>query len=203
MTADHLRDAAPRLAIVAAVLAFLYDVPHLFFDSNLAVASDHPLFVFHAVMGILTMIVLTVVLAGLVLRTEGRIAGALPAVAGGVTLAGLVLAAGGIWGEGLMIPYIADIEPHVFDAEVGGYLLGVIILGGLLLCSGWLLMAVLLRRADVLSKGPAIVLGLASVIALVPLPLTSFVLVAAIAAASQRLGDNAEPVAERRVVATA
>ena len=203
MTAATLRNAVPRLAVVAAVLGFLYDAPHLLFDANYAVASDHPLFIFHAVMGILMMVVLVVVLAGLLLRTEGRVTGPLPLVAGAVTLTGLVLAAGGTWGEGLMIPYLADIDPSVFADDVGGYLLAVIMLGGLLFCSGWLLMSVLLRRAELLTKGQAIALGAASVVALVPLPLTTFLVVAVLAAVTQRLAVAPASAVERPLVATA
>jgi hypothetical protein len=203
MTAATLRNAVPRLAVVAAVLGFLYDAPHLLFDANYAVASDHPLFIFHAVMGILMMVVLVVVLAGLLLRTEGRVTGPLPLVAGAVTLTGLVFAAGGTWGEGLMIPYLADIDPSVFADDVGGYLLAVIMLGDLLFCSGWLLMSVLLRRSEVLTKGSAIALGAASVVALVPLPLTTFLVVAVLAVVTQRLDVAPAPVVERPRVATA
>jgi len=203
MTVQSLRNAVPRLAVLAAVLAFFYDAPHLLFDSNHAVASDHPLYLFHAAMGILGMIVLTLVLAGLLVRAEGRLTGPLPAVAGLVTLTGLVMAAGGTWGEGFMVPYLADIDPTVFAGEVGGYLLAIIIAGGLLFCTGWLLMAVVLRRAEVLSKGQAIALGAGAVVALAPVPLTTFLFVCVLAAVTQKLHANATVGDERGVLAPA
>ncbi len=203
MTAESLRNAVPRLAIVAAILGLLYDAPHLLFDDNFAVASDHPLFKFHAVMGIAAFAVLAVVLVGLLLRIGDRKPGGLPLVAGATTLLGLFLVAGGTWGEGLMIPYLADIEPSVFDGEVGGYLLGVIIAGGLLFCTGWLLMAVALRRADLLTTGAAIAMGAGALVALVPLPLTTFVFVAALAVVTQRLQDAPAAAGRRSVLATA
>lgn len=205
MITDSLRSAVPKLALASGVTAFLYDAPHLFFDGNYAVASDHALFIPHAVFGIITFVLLALVLAGLLLRLEGRTTGRLAAVGGAVTLVGLFLVTGGTWGEGFMIPYLADIDPSVFGGDVGGYLLGVIALGGVLFCTGWLLVAVALRRADVLARTPATVLGGAALVALVPLPLTTFVFVAALAVVARRLDavSAAGAGASRRVPVTA
>lgn len=201
MTTQSLQRAVPRLAILAAVLAFLYDAPHLLFDSDYANASDHPLYIFHAAMGIAAIVVLALVLAGLLVRSDDRLRGGLPAVAGTVTLAGLVLVAGGTWGEGFMIPYLADIEPSVFADEVGGYLLGVIVAGGFTFSFGWLLTTVTLRRADLLSRNQALAIGAASVLALVPLPLTMFVFAGVLAAVAQRLHATVPAEATSRLLA--
>lgn len=193
MLTDPLRRNVPTFALASAVTAFLYDAPHLLFDGNLAVASDHLLFIPHAVFGIISFVLLALVLAGLLLRIEGRTTGPLASVGGVVTLLGLFLVTGGTWGEGLMVPYLADIEPSVFADEVGGYLLGAIVLGGVVFCIGWLLMSVVLRRAGILAKGPAMVLGGAALVALVPLPLTTFVFVAALAVVARRLDAATVP----------
>ena len=193
MITDSLRNGVPKLAAASAVTALLYDAPHLLFDANYAVASDHPLFIPHAAFGILTFVLLSLVLAGLLLRLEGRTTDRLAVVGGLVTLAGLFLVTGGTWGEGFMIPYLADIDPTVFDGEVGGYLLGLILLGGVLFCTGWLVVAVALRRAEVLTKGSAMLLGGGAIVALAPLPLTTFLFVAALAVAVRRLDRVAAP----------
>lgn len=186
MNIRSLRDAVPRLTVVAAVLAFLYDAPHLLFDDDYAKASDHPLYIFHAAMGIAAMTVLALVVGGLLLRADDRLRGSLPAVAGTVTLAGIVLVAGGTWGEGFMIPYLADIEPSVFAGEVGGFLLAIIALGGLAFSVGWLLIAVTLRRADLLSRNQGLAMGGGALLALLPLPLTVFVFATTLAVVAQR-----------------
>lgn len=203
MTVDSLSNAVPRLAVAAAVLGFLYDAPHLLFDADYAVASDHPLYIFHGAAGIAAFVVLALVLAGLVLRVGARLAGPLPTIGGAVTLAGLFLASGGIWGEAFMIPYLADIDPSVFADDVGGYLLGIIVLGGVTLATGWMMMTVAIRRAGLASKGAAIALGVGSLLLLVPFPLTTFLFTLALAVVAQRLESAPAPVVERPLVATA
>ena len=201
MITDTLRHAVPKLSLASAVAAALYDLPHLLCDRNYAVASDHALFIPHAAFGILTFLLLALVLAGLLLRLESRATGSLPAVAGLVTLAGLFLVAGGTWGEGFMIPYLADIEPSVFAEDVGGYLLAIIAVGGVLFATGWLLMSVALRRAGVLAKGTAVLLGAGSLVALLPLPLTTLVFTVALAVAARRLDAPSPATVGERPVA--
>lgn len=194
MTNDSLQRAVPRLTAVAGALAFLYDAPHLLFDSNYAKASDHPLYIFHAVMGIAALVVLALVLAGLLVRPDSRLRGTLPAVAGAVTLSGLMLVAGGTWGEGFMIPYLADIDPSVFADAVGGYLLAIIVVGGLTFSVGWSLTTLALRRADLLSRNQAVALWIGAALALVPVPLTTFGFVVILAVVAHRLHETT-PVA--------
>ncbi len=186
MITETLRRATPKLAIAAAVAGALYDLPHFLFDENGAVASDHPLFVIHSIAGIVMCVLLSLVAASILLRVQSESESVLSSAAGATTLLGLFLVAGGIWGEGFVVPFVADVEPSVFDQDPGGLLLAAIIIGGVVFAVGWLLMSVLVHRAGLLSHNLAIVLGIASVAVMAPFPGLVLAFTAILAAVTTR-----------------
>ena len=95
----------------------------------------------------------------------------------GVALAGTLLAAGGAWDSLFTVPYLADHAPAVLDRNTDGSLLAGYVLSYLVFAIGWASVAVATLRAKVLPRGAAIVLLVGSILAIVPAPTPTRVLV--------------------------
>ncbi len=193
MNTESLQRTFPKVAIAAAITGALFDLPHLLFGEDLAEAYDHPLFVAHGVAGVITLTMVIVILAGLVLRIGDRATGAFAPVASALTLLGTVAVAGGTWAEGFLVPFIGGKDPSVLVGDPKGVLLAALIVGSALFSTGWLSMAIVLRRAGLVSRAMAAVLGVSAVLAFLPFPGTTLVFLVALAIVTA--GACASPVA--------
>lgn len=192
MTIDQLRQAAGRAAVAAAVLGIPADLFHFTMESR-AAASQSTAFRLHGLALLAAFTLTLVALAGLVLAQQGR-AGRLGHVGAGLALLGSTLVIGDLAKEAFGLP--------LAPAQLGepqGYYLVVVIASFTLLFLGWLLTALALRRAGVLS-GPATGLLLTgAVLAWPPIPGAYVVLLLGIAVAGRQLAAAApQPVGVAR-----
>jgi hypothetical protein len=195
MTLDSLVRAARRAGIAAAVLGIPADAFHFTITSR-ADASQSMAFRAHG-LGLITAFTLTLVaLAALVLVQQGR-AGKLGAAGALLTLFGTTFVIGDLAKEAFALP----LAPVVIDNAQGYYLL-VVVASFLVLAAGWVLTAIALRRAGLLS-GPATALLVAgAVLAIPPMPGSYILLLLAVAFAVTRLPAVA-PSERAPLVATA
>jgi hypothetical protein len=195
LTADQLRRTAGRAGLAAAVVGVPADLYHFTMDGRTAAAAADGLgFRLHGVGLVLAFTLVLLALAGLVLAQEGR-AGRLGRAGAALALLGGTLVIGDLAKEAWGLP----LAPEQLG-DPAGYYLAVVVLSFGLLSAGWLLTALALRRAGVLS-GPATGLLVAgSVLAFPPIPGAYVTLLVGIAVATAAL-RRPSPVEARRPVA--
>lgn len=180
-----------RAALAAAVALLFYDVPHFFLGTDVREAG-RPLFVFHAVMGLLALILLAVVLVAVLHWVEAT-AGLLGFMGLVAALAGTMLVAGGEWGEAFLLPALRGGALGVVEHPSGTLLVGFLVSSGVF-ALGWTLVAMTLRRAGVVSAGAAALLGAGAVASALPFPGSALLLAGALVLLAKRLSTTG-PVA--------
>ena len=195
MTVDQLVRAARPAGLAAAAIGIPSDAFHFTMADGRAAASGSFAFRLHG-LGMLTAFTLALfALAALVLAQQGR--GGRPGAVGALlALFGMTFVVADLGKEAFGLP----LAPAALGEPQGYYLL-VVIASFAALTAGWVLTAVALRRAGVLS-GPATALLVGgAVLALPPIPGAYITLLIGIAVATSQLRA---PVAERApLVATA
>ena len=180
MTVDQIRRAAVAAGTAAAVIGLPADLYHFTIDSRTAAATTTA-FRFHGVALVLAFVLLLVALAGLVLAQDGR-SGRLGTLGAGIALLGTALVIGDLAKEAFGMP----LAPEQLGDPTGWYLVVVVVSFGLL-ALGWLLTALALRRAGVISGPATWLLGAGAVLTFPPIPGAYVVLLIAVAVATRSL----------------
>jgi hypothetical protein len=186
MVSSNLLRWSGLAALVGGVLfAVLSIVEFLLFggqSGSAVVASSAWLVV--EVAYILAAAFLILGLVGLYLL-QAKPAGSLGLVAFMVALTGTVMLAGADWSAAFFGPWVAEAAPELLVTEPAGTMTAGVILTFVSFALGWFLFGLASLRAGVLSRGPALLLMVGAVLALVlaflELPFEAVVLGAAVA----------------------
>lgn len=193
MTTDQLRRVAGTAGLAAAVLGVPADLYHFTFSSRTAAATT-AVFPVHGIVLIVAFCLLLLALMGLVLAQQDR-AGRLGLVGAGLAFLGGVLAIGDLMNETFALP----LAPGALG-DATGLFLAMLVLSFGCLAAGWLLTALALRRAGLLSVRATWLLGIGAVLAFPPIPGAYLTLLLGAALATRALRRPAsapavEPVA--------
>lgn len=128
---------------------------------------------------------LAVALVGLYVRQAER-SDTLGIVGFAVALIGTILAAGAQWTYVFVVPYIAAAVPDLVN-ESSGVLLAGFFLSYTVLSLGWVIFGIATLRARIFPRWMAVLLTVGALIAFLPLPSRSLILVVAVAVMGVRL----------------
>jgi hypothetical protein len=175
--ADRTRPAALAAGPVAVAALVLFFAALAVHGDDVGAITRNPLGIGANVLALLSLLLL---LVGLV-RLAARPALADAAGTGAVLLAGAgtVLAAGGAWAQLVTLPVFAVQAPQVANegaTPITAAYVGSFLVAGL----GWLLVAVLLRRDDRMTRARTALLVAGAVLLVLPLPTRWFLLAIAV-----------------------
>lgn len=189
VTIDQLRRVAGIAGLAAAVLGVPADLYHLTISSRTAAATTAA-FPVHGIVLVVAFCLLLVALVGLVLAQQGR-AGRLGLAGAGLAFAGTTVVTGNLIVETFALP----LAPQALG-DASGLFLAMLVVSFGWLGAGWLLTALALRRAGLLSVPATWLLVVGAVLAFPPIPGSYVTLLLGVAVATGALRRSPAPVAQ-------
>lgn len=179
MTSFLIRIGLPA-AFVAAVVGIAGDAYHFTLDDRSVVAAS----LGYRLHGIALMIAFFLVVLALlrIMLVHDRRCGAIGRIGFLLALAGTITTIADIWAETIVLPGVTHTAPHLLDKDAAGFHLAAVAFVFLALFAlGWLLVAIASFRAGVAHRAACVLLGVAAIIAGLPLGGSYILLLLAVA----------------------